>query len=154
MHWEDVTLFCTGSLCAGDTRIMIILEPKKSRGSCFSSCSLFRVKQDNFQMLGTSKWVHNTWPHIRATTLLCRPTLTDSNLVPWVRWWRRQSWEDTWISGPVTTETLLVIGSVAQEANDDCSAGNVGDGRRGEATESTCMAGKKFVFSFFSFSRK
>lgn len=74
---------------------------------------------------------------------MARPTLTDSDVVPWVRRWRRYSWDNIGVSGPVTTKTLLLIVSITKEANNDRVARDVDNGWRGKAAKSTCRPDKK-----------
>lgn len=89
-------------------------------------------------------WEMETYKH--STTLGSRDTaalslagspLTNSDVVPWIgRWWR-SSWDGSIANGPVTTETTLLIFSIANEANDYV----IRDGHAGwrsEATVFTC----------------
>lgn len=64
-------------------------------------------------------------------------------VVLWLSGWRRQSWDNTGICRPVTTETLFLIACVTEEADDSCVARNGDVGRRGGTAEPTCTWKKK-----------
>ena len=68
--------------------------------------------------------------------------LTDSDVVPWVSGRGRHSGEQVGISGPVTTETLLHIGFVAEETDHSRVADDSNLSGRRKATEAICT-GKK-----------
>lgn len=71
--------------------------------------------------------------------------LTDSDVVPWVSGRGRQSGEHIGIGGPVTTETLLHIGLVAEETDHSRVADDSNLRGRGKATEAICTGNKSQI---------